>query len=228
MYLATVATYAGVSMTIEHPARATWKPQAASSWGLPETRALARHSDVTLVTIDQGAYGADAKKATTLMLVHLPELAAAVQQAPHRGRCAQHPGLTTALGRIEGTTEFRAAHLKECPPELCKLMADALAGNALASRTSPAPRRVAGLLLHGHDRADRGRLCPQDPAASDAPGGGPPSGGRQRYPLPASGPPPCRASAARTAACVPELASAGHPRMRGRAAREDGSLRRRC
>ena len=126
MYLATVAAYAGVSMIVEHPARATWKPQAASSWGLPETQDLARHPDVRLLTLDQCAYGADARKATTLMLIHLPELAEAVHHAPHKGKCTHRQGHTTALGRINGTTEFRTAHFKEYPPDLCRLMADSV------------------------------------------------------------------------------------------------------
>ena len=124
MHLATVAAYAGVSMIVEHPATATWKPQAASSWGLPETRALARHPDVCFITIDQGAYVADARKATTPMLADLPELAAAVQQTPHMGPGPQHQAYITALGRIEGTPEYQTAHLKKYPPALCKLMAD--------------------------------------------------------------------------------------------------------
>ena len=76
--------------------------------------------------LDQGAYGADAKKATTLMLVNLPELAEKGNGAPHRGQFRRLDDLTTALGRISGTTEFRTARLKEYPPELRKLFADAV------------------------------------------------------------------------------------------------------
>ena len=78
-------------MIAGHPARATWMPQAASSWAPPETRALARHPEVRLIAIDQRARGADAKKAATPLAAHLVELAAEAWRSPNRGQCA-HPG----------------------------------------------------------------------------------------------------------------------------------------
>ena len=112
LYFAQVAAHVGAPMIIGHPARARWKPQAASSWGLPETRALARHPDVQTIALNQCAYGVDARNATALMLVHLPELAAALQLDPHRGKCARAQGHGVALGRSAGAMEFRVAHLE--------------------------------------------------------------------------------------------------------------------
>ena len=113
-------------MIVEHPAQAHWKPHAVSSWALPETQELLRHPEVRATTLDQCMYGADAKKATTLLTTHLPELDHMVNMAPHRGRCSHRGRHQVALGRVDGTTEFRTAHLKEYPRALCRLMATAV------------------------------------------------------------------------------------------------------
>ena len=110
-------------MIAEHPAQAHWKPHAVNAWALPETRALLRHPDEQATALDQRMYGADARKATTLLTVHLPELAQRVRELPGQGRCRHLGGHQTALGRIQGTSEFRAAHLKEYPTGLRRLIA---------------------------------------------------------------------------------------------------------
>ena len=99
-------------MIVEHLARATWESRVASSRPLPETGALARRSEVRLATVDQRAYGADAKKAATLLIARLPDLAALARRSPRRGQRARPGGHLVALGRMQGAAESCAARFR--------------------------------------------------------------------------------------------------------------------
>ena len=61
---------------MEHPAPATWQPRAASSFQLPEVRALLKHPKADLVTLDQCRFGQHARKPTCLLTVGMPGIRA--------------------------------------------------------------------------------------------------------------------------------------------------------
>ena len=94
-----LAHSAGVSGIMEHPAPADWVAAAPTSWRLPEVQRIAALPQAQLVRLDQCMYGATAQKPTTLLCVHLDNLATRVSEAPNRGLCNHLGRHAAAFGR---------------------------------------------------------------------------------------------------------------------------------
>jgi hypothetical protein len=114
-----------VSMILEHPSCPDWR-DVASIWKLPEVVRLKEHSSSTMVDLHQCAAGAPARKPTTLLCAHLPELLTDVRRLPGRGFCNHVGGHPAAVGRTADRA-FRTTALKEYPTRLCRTMAIAIA-----------------------------------------------------------------------------------------------------
>ena len=79
----------GVGTIMEHPEFPRWIDSAsrpASSSLLPEMVDLLRHEAVEQVSFDRGTMGAPSVKPTTLTVVNVPQLRAAVLNKPNRAK----------------------------------------------------------------------------------------------------------------------------------------------
>ena len=120
---------------MEHPAEPTWRPEAPSSWQLPELRALAAHPEAKLCYVDQCMFGAPSQKPTGLMAVQCPQLLALLQVHRNAGRCNGGHLHVNLMQRLPDG-RFGTAPSKQYPAGLCAVLARALATN-VAERLPP-------------------------------------------------------------------------------------------
>ena len=122
---ATLALHTGTPLVMEHPAR-HHHPDAPCIWDQPEVAAILRHPAAYLLDLDQCVFGAPARKTTTLLVIHLPQLRRLLHSRPDRGRCTHrsHTYGGGAIGR-DSQGRFLTAQLKEYPDALCRLLAEA-------------------------------------------------------------------------------------------------------
>ncbi len=96
---------------MEHPAPPTWKPNAPSSFYLPELRWLRTLDDVGFDIFDQCMLDAPSVKPTALIHVNFPQVSNQLACMPNACRCDrshQHVGL---IGHAEDGT-FKTAPAK--------------------------------------------------------------------------------------------------------------------
>ena len=95
LHVAQATACAGGATIAGHSARARRKPQAASSRGLAETCALARHPGAQTVTFGQCVYGAAAQEAINYLAAHAPPRAARGDAAHGPSRPPRPPRWTS-------------------------------------------------------------------------------------------------------------------------------------
>ena len=119
----------GIGAIMEHPQFPSWidsGSRPASSSLLPEMVDLLRHDEVEQVSFDQGTLGAPSVKPTTLTVVNVPQIRAAVMNKPNHARCTarQRKALDT-FGGLDSEGKFTTAASKQYPAQMCSLIAGA-------------------------------------------------------------------------------------------------------
>ena len=100
--LCTAATDSFTAGIMEHPAIATWQPDAPSSWFLAELRWLRSHVRGDSLDIDQCMYDAPSRKPTTLLSINCSALRDVTATSPNSGRCSgDHVHAQVLVGKAE-------------------------------------------------------------------------------------------------------------------------------
>ena len=107
----------------EHPSSATWVPQAASIWKLPEIDWQRQTTAAQLVRFRQGDLGQIGVKPTTLLTIRLPTLRLRIKQ----NTLPSH--MHVAAGPLQGKNAdgtWKTSHSKEYPVLLNKALAESM------------------------------------------------------------------------------------------------------
>ena len=110
----------GGSALVEHPSCPD-EVELASIWRLPVVRFLLAQTDVNLVHLAQGLFGAPSPKPTTLLALRMPELSGHLDACQLRYVMPKN----VSIG-LDESGAFRTAVLKEYPPALCCALGTAL------------------------------------------------------------------------------------------------------
>lgn len=119
---------------LEHPAEPK-DPESASIWKLPLMELLLQLPGFDKITFAQGLLGADSVKSTTLLVLNLPTLPAAIRK--HAISAEMPHGRSIGLDQ-QG--HFKTSVLKEYPPALCSALAASFA-DFLHANSSPTEGR---------------------------------------------------------------------------------------
>ena len=123
LLLATACRNMQAPFILEHP-EATTSTQEASIWRLPETTALADHSDVQLTHFDQCTHGQRAIKPTTILHAYTPHLRTRLLARGARGRCNHARGHHLTLRGLHRPGQWNTSPAKTYPEEMCRAIAE--------------------------------------------------------------------------------------------------------
>jgi hypothetical protein len=127
---------AGGFAVVEHPARPVWEERAASSWQLPEVRAILRLPLIDSFEFDQCTLGQYARKPTCLASVRLPMLRSYVCW-PNGGRCRHAPGTHATLRGRRADGSYLTFNARTYPSQMCLRLALAIREHILRSSSLP-------------------------------------------------------------------------------------------
>jgi len=133
LILVVEAFASGAFAVVEHPGEPTWVPEAPSIWRSSFIRHLKDHCQADMLDFDQCTAGADSRKPTCLMSVHLPQLRVAFRALPGRGFCThgRKPHKATLKGLAEDGT-WRTAPAKQYPSTMCRTISTAVTEYVIA------------------------------------------------------------------------------------------------
>eukprot|EP00435_Cladocopium_sp_Y103_P075451 s29_g58.t1 len=112
----------------EHPQYPLWSihKRPASIWSFREIRLLRTLECFGVTSIDQCICGSPAKKPTTFLHLRLPKLRDQLLCTGHGGRCPHGGNFHQRMAGRDETGAFRTAQAKVYPPDLNRVLADAM------------------------------------------------------------------------------------------------------
>ncbi len=113
---------AGAVAAMEHPAPPTWKPNAPSSFYLPELKWLRNLGEAGFDIFDQCMLGAPSVKPTALLHANFPQVSDRIADMPNACRCDRSHQHIALIGRAEDGT-FKTAPAKQYPGPMNHLLA---------------------------------------------------------------------------------------------------------
>ncbi len=113
---------AGAVAAMEHPAPPTWKPNAPSSFYLPELKWLRNLGEAGFDIFDKFMLGAPSVKPTALLHVNFPQVSDRIADMPNACRCDRSHQHISLIGHSEDGT-FKTAPAKQYPGPMNHLLA---------------------------------------------------------------------------------------------------------